>query len=292
MSKKLLASILYYWGDLEDTFKNKLGIINKIMKRQGNPEITTRLGLLKALTGYIENENVTRIFHLRARLETEVGDYTPEEFEQYSTLMEILSGIDTLLRENKLKDIDDLNMVSRVALATARTSGTSKELPVDFFDNLRGVKTVLNREVTNQKDLEQIYSLTGCLSDTFVYRNGKVECHVSDNSIKDFFVFRSEEDLDSVIKEVNGKDSKFANDLIKCMSSLQNLGKLKYNMLFLTEKYYKVSNDKSKATIKIGRNSFTQKITASNKVSDAKNDINYYVVNYKINNTDARVVLI
>lgn len=294
MNEKLLYKVLYYWGDLEDTFQNKLNVINSIRKKQNREEISTRLELVKVLTGFLEKDNITRINHLRGRLEEEVGTYTPEEFETYSRLMEIMNGVDELLRSGEIQEIADLNMLSRLAEAQSRVSKSAvSELPVGFFEGLRAVNTNAKQEdVANLKDLEQIYSITGMIGDTFIYKNGKVESHISANDIIDYFVLRNESDIDTVISEVTNKVNKFAVKLIKCMSNLQEHKKLKYNTIFLTNKYFTIAKDESKATIKIGKSKFECKLNASNKCKDEESGLKYYSVKCTINNSNVQAVLV
>lgn len=276
MNKKKISNILEFWGELETSFEIQVKRLNKIRKENGKKPVVTRLDYIKAISDYDEESNTTRLDHLKTVMNEELGTYTTTELEMYSELIEIFTGVDSLLKEGKIEEINDLRAFVAIAVNTASLSKTiTRTLDPNFFNRLRPMKEQYTGSWNlNPKYLDEIYSMNETFGDTFILKDGKVESHLASRTIADSFILSDEQALDELINVVQ---LPFAKKTLNGIRKLREVGKLKFGMLFLSDKYFTINEQGNLATVTIGDKKTEVKVPATNVLVGHDGKGKYYM---------------
>ena len=263
---KNLNRVINIWSDLEKYYSDHTDTYK------------TRLECVKALVAYDDETNTTKISRIKSYLTDELQTYTQEELNDYSNLINILDGVDSLLRTKSLTAIENLNDLLNVSnVVNKQQSNITKKLPEHFFENLSPVKVINEDRIIkeNENFFETIYLSKETFGDTFYLDNGKVKQMFMLEDYKNVFILNNRLSLSKLIQSTKQDRTDFKVRLCKACSELAEKGQLLLNLIFLDKGYLKI--DDKIAIIEIGNWKEELKFTKRNYTKTDKAE--YYSFN-------------
>lgn len=275
-----LQKVLNIWFNLDQSY---------VEFKKTYPElINSNLDFIKFLINF-NDENCTQdISYLKTKLAEDVKLYTDKELNDYSRILNILDGVDSILKENPSVEIDNLNtFVIEAESYSTRVKQTVKTLADNYFDNLIVVKPK-DKKKQNLELFNKIYDRYGTIGNTYTLENGKVRSLIS-RKADDYLIFTTKSQIDDLFDEYRTTKNQFIYSALIAMNELTKVRKLVTNTLILSNKYidaitelhnnseFTLKNNELK--IRIGLDSRVIKVTRRNLYR--KDDILFAYVNVK-----------
>ena len=275
-----LQKVLNIWFNLDKAYEDF---------KKAYPElIQTNLDFIKFLINFNDEDGSQDISYLKTKLAEDVKEYSDGELNNYSRIINILDGVDSILKENANIVIDDLDsFIQDAESCSTRVKQTVKTLPNNYFDNLIVVKPK-NKLESNVELFNKIYDRYGTIGNTYTIENGEVVSLISRKS-DDHIIFTTKSQIDDLFDEYRATKNQFIYSALVAMNELTVVQKLVTNTLILSNKYIDAVtelHDNSEFTVKdneikitIGSHSETVKVTRRNLYR--KDDIMFAFVNVK-----------
>lgn len=275
-----LQKVLNIWFNLDKAY---------VDFKNAHPElIKSNLDFIKFLINYDDTNHTQDISYLKTKLAEDVSLYTDKELNDYSRILNILDGVDSILKEDSNVNIANLNTFIQDAESySTRVKQTVKTLPDNYFDNLIVVKP--KDKINGKLELfNKIYDRYGTIGNTYTIENGEIVSLISRKS-DDHIIFTTKSQIDELFDEYRETKNQFIYSALVAMNELTKVQKLVTNTLILSNKYvdaitelhdnseYTVKNNELK--INIGSHSKTVKVTRRNLYR--KDDILFTFVNIK-----------
>lgn len=275
-----LQKVLNIWFNLDKAYVDFKNAYPELIK--------SNLDFIKFLINYDDTNNTQDISYLKTKLAEDVSLYTDKELNDYSRILNILDGVDSILKEDSNVNIANLNTFIQDAESySTRVKQTVKTLPDNYFDNLIVVKP--KDKISGKLELfNKIYDRYGTIGNTYTIENGDIISLISRKS-DDHIIFTTKSQIDELFDEYRETKNQFIYSALVAMNELTKVQKLVTNTLILSNKYvdaitelhdnseYTVKNNELK--INIGSHSKTVKVTRRNLYR--KDDILFAFVNIK-----------
>ena len=275
-----LQKVLNIWFNLDKAYVDFKNAYPELIK--------SNLDFIKFLINYDDTNHTQDISYLKTKLAEDVSLYTDKELNDYSRILNILDGVDSILKEDSNVNIANLNTFIQDAESySTRVKQTVKTLPDNYFDNLIVVKP--KDKINGKLELfNKIYDRYGTIGNTYTIENGKIISLISRKS-DDHIIFTTKSQIDELFDEYRETKNQFIYSALVAMNELTKVQKLVTNTLILSNKYvdaitelhdnseYTVKNNELK--INIGSHSKTVKVTRRNLYR--KDDILFAFVNIK-----------
>lgn len=275
-----LQKVLNIWFNLDKAYVDFENAYPELIK--------SNLDFIKFLINYDDTNNTQDISYLKTKLAEDVSLYTDKELNDYSRILNILDGVDSILKEDSNVNIANLNTFIQDAESySTRVKQTVKTLPDNYFDNLIVVKP--KDKISGKLELfNKIYDRYGTIGNTYTIENGDIISLISRKS-DDHIIFTTKSQIDELFDEYRETKNQFIYSALVAMNELTKVQKLVTNTLILSNKYvdaitelhdnseYTVKNNELK--INIGSHSKTVKVTRRNLYR--KDDILFAFVNIK-----------
>lgn len=275
-----LQKVLNIWFNLDKAYVDFKNAYPELIK--------SNLDFIKFLINYDDTNHTQDISYLKTKLAEDVSLYTDKELNDYSRILNILDGVDSILKEDSNVNIANLNTFIQDAESySTRVKQTVKTLPDNYFDNLIVVKP--KDKINGKLELfNKIYDRYGTIGNTYTIENGEIVSLISRKS-DDHIIFTTKSQIDELFDEYRETKNQFIYSALVAMNELTKVQKLVTNTLILSNKYvdaitelhdnseYTVKNNELK--INIGSHSKTVKVTRRNLYR--KDDILFTFVNIK-----------
>lgn len=275
-----LQKVLNIWFNLDKAYVDFKNAYPELIK--------SNLDFIKFLINYDDTNHTQDISYLKTKLAEDVSLYTDKELNDYSRILNILDGVDSILKEDSNVNIANLNTFIQDAESySTRVKQTVKTLPDNYFDNLIVVKP--KDKINGKLELfNKIYDRYGTIGNTYTIENGKIISLISRKS-DNHIIFTTKSQIDDLFDEYRETKNQFIYSALVAMNELTKVQKLVTNTLILPNKYvdaitelhdnseYTVKNNELK--INIGSHSKTVKVTRRNLYR--KDDILFAFVNIK-----------
>ena len=275
-----LQKVLNIWFNLDKAYVDFKNAYPELIK--------SNLDFIKFLINYDDTNHTQDISYLKTKLAEDVSLYTDKELNDYSRILNILDGVDSILKEDSNVNIANLNTFIQDAESySTRVKQTVKTLPDNYFDNLIVVKP--KDKINGKLELfNKIYDRYGTIGNTYTIENGEIVSLISRKS-DDHIIFTTKSQIDELFDEYRETKNQFIYSALVAMNELTKVQKLVTNTLILSNKYvdaitelhdnseYTVKNNELK--INIGSHSKTVKVTRRNLYR--KDDILFAFVNIK-----------
>lgn len=275
-----LQKVLNIWFNLDKAYVDFKNAYPELIK--------SNLDFVKFLINYDDTNHTQDISYLKTKLAEDVSLYTDKELNDYSRILNILDGVDSILKEDSNVNIANLNTFIQDAESySTRVKQTVKTLSDNYFDNLIVVKP--KDKISGKLELfNKIYDRYGTIGNTYTIENGEIVSLISRKS-DDHIIFTTKSQIDELFDEYRETKNQFIYSALVAMNELTKVQKLVTNTLILSNKYvdaitelhdnseYTVKNNELK--INIGSHSKTVKVTRRNLYR--KDDILFAFVNIK-----------
>lgn len=275
-----LQKVLNIWFNLDKAYVDFKNAYPELIK--------SNLDFIKFLINYDDTNHTQDISYLKTKLAEDISLYTDKELNDYSRILNILDGVDSILKEDSKVNIANLNTFIQDAESySTRVKQTVKTLPDNYFDNLIVVKP--KDKINGKLELfNKIYDRYGTIGNTYTIENGEIVSLISRKS-DDHIIFTTKSQIDELFDEYRETKNQFIYSALVAMNELTKVQKLVTNTLILSNKYvdaitelhdnseYTVKNNELK--INIGSHSKTVKVTRRNLYR--KDDILFAFVNIK-----------
>lgn len=229
----LLENVVNIWEDLDPSYKELKDELN----------VKTPLEFCKVLINYNDIKKTSSVFYILSRLQIEMSEYSGSDLSTYTTVADLLNGVETLLVTGMLNEDSTFKEILGKVLDLKNSSSVSdivRKLPDDFIESLMPAKlpTGIPHDKIKSMSFKDIYTATGGFGTTYM-PDGTV--YMLDTSQQNIFVYGNENDIINYLNYVeqnNSSLSDFDNRLVTALKLLSSKNYLKANTLFIDSSLY------------------------------------------------------
>lgn len=274
-----LEKVLVYWADLDQSYE----------KNKERLKVDNKLDYLKTLVDYNEKNNTTAVTRIKNVIQRESTNYNAEHTKLANVILEVLTGVDILLREEKVSSIDNLSEFVRCAGAKSSDIKTLGDvLPDDFFTKLLPISVPSKKKESNVVKLSLSESILGygIVGECFKPSPNGVTMYTDSDLLNNHFIYDGPASISKIFE--SGVNKVFAEKVRVALLTLLQSRKIDSSALFIDNTYYSLAD--SMLTLHFGSELKQIKLKVSNIVDTDNGRI--YVVKSKIGFENITIVCV
>lgn len=228
---KNLNKVLNVWSDLEssyETLKGRLGV-------------STRLEFIYKIAGY--KNKTTQIDIIKSTMKGETSDYTTDELESYSKLINKLEAIDYVLISADIESIDNLDRFADYCIGlSVNNRYVGKTVSDELFQGMSVYGVKANVVSLSSKSM---YDTTEFLTDVYTIKDKSPVHYKPIDRLGEIITIRNNKELEEFVRAAKTSPSnKFMSDVLKLLGGLIKDKKFKFGQSFISPTMFKLEGNK------------------------------------------------